>query len=254
MKTALTIAGSDPTGGAGLQADLRTFIAMGVYGISVPTALTAQNTDGVHSVHEVSPDFFSIELQILLNDIQPDALKTGMIFDMENVGIIADTFAQFGLKNLVVDPVTVSSTGVPLVQEGVLDTLKNHLIPLARVITPNVYEASVLTGMKVENEADMKHVAEKLHGIGPETVVITGGHLKDRAIDILFDGDDFISLESQMLEGTYHGTGCVFSSVITAGLALGYGVKESFVKAKEFVWKGMNSAISIGRGMKVLGF
>jgi hydroxymethylpyrimidine/phosphomethylpyrimidine kinase len=254
MKTALTIAGLDPTGGAGLQADLRTFAAMGVYGISVPTVLTAQNTDGVHSVHEVSSGFFSTELEILLNDIKPDALKTGMIFNIENVEIIADTIARFGLKNLVVDPVTVSSTGVSLVQDGMLDALKKHLIPLARVITPNIYEASVLTGMKVENENEMKEVAKNLHTIGPEAVVVTGGHLKDRAIDILFDGNDIISLESEMLEGTYHGTGCVFSSVITAGLALGYGVKESFVKAKEFVWNGMNSALSLGKGMKILGF
>lgn len=254
MKTALTIAGSDPTGGAGLQADLRTFRAMGVYGLSIPSVLTAQNTEGVSAIKEIPPDFLTAQLDTLLRDLRPDALKTGMLYSPEIVKIIADKFREYSLCNLVLDPVTVSSTGVLLIKEGALDAIKNVLFPLARVITPNIYEASVLTGLTVEDENGMKEAALKLGNYGVETVIITGGHMETKALDLLFDGKDFLSLENDKLEGEFHGTGCVFSSVITACLAKGYGVHESFIKAKEFVWNAMKTAVSIGRGMKCLNF
>lgn len=254
MKVALTIAGSDPTGGAGLQADLRVFRAMEVYGISVPSVLTAQDTVGVYNIQDIPTGFFAEQLEALLNDIRPDALKTGMLYSAEIMETISEKVREYSLQNLVIDPVTVSSTGVLLVQEGALDALKKYLFPLAKVVTPNIYEASVLTGMDIRNEKDMKEAMLKLREQGPEAVVITGGHMEEKAVDMLFDGAEFLSLENEKLEGQYHGTGCVFSSVVTACLAKGYGVKEAFIKAKEFVWNAMRTAVDVGNGMKILNF
>lgn len=252
MQTALTIAGSDPTGGAGFQADLKTFQALGVYGTSVPAVLTAQNTGGVSDIHELPPDFFSSQIDMLLKDIQPDALKTGMLFTLDNVKIVAEKVSEYSLKNLVVDPVTVSSTGVSLAGEGVLEAMKQYLFPLAKTVTPNVFEASVLTGIEIQNNKAVKDAAVKLKSFGPETVIVTGGHLDRNAEDILFDGKEFLTLENKKLEGSFHGTGCMFSAVITACLADGYTIKESFVRAKEFVYSAMKSAHYIGKGMKIL--
>jgi len=251
-KIALTIAGSDPSGGAGLQADLKTFKALGVYGISVPSVLTSQNSEGVQGIHELPHDFFSQQLDVLLQDMRPDALKTGMIYSTDFIEIIAEKIVQYSLHNLVIDPVTVSSTGVLLIEEDVMDVLKQHLFPLAKVITPNTYEATVLTGIDIKDEKDIKEAAVKLKEFGPETVIITGGHLHGKAEDLLFDGDDFLTLENERLEGEYHGTGCVFSSAITACLAMGFDVEESFIKAKQVVWDAMKTGIAVGRGMKVL--
>jgi hydroxymethylpyrimidine/phosphomethylpyrimidine kinase len=252
MKTALTIAGSDPTGGAGLQVDLKAFKFMGVHGLCIPSVLTAQNTRGVFDVHEPPARFFSIQLDILLRDIRPDAIKTGMLYSSEIIRIVAEKIKGYSLVNLVVDPVTVSSTGVALTREDTLEALKHRLFPLARVITPNIYEATVLTGVNIENEEGMKDAAVRLKDFGPQVVVITGGHLQERALDLFFDGEDFLLLENERLEGSYHGTGCVFSSIITAGLALGYNEREATVKAKEIVWKTMRSAFSPGRGLRIL--
>jgi hydroxymethylpyrimidine/phosphomethylpyrimidine kinase len=254
LKAALTIAGSDPTGGAGLQADLRTFKALGVYGLSVPSVLTAQNTEGVYSIQEIPSGFFAEQIDILLKDISPDAVKTGMLYSTEIIKIISEKIGEYSLQNLVIDPVTVSSTGVLLVQERTLDAVKNVLFPLAKVITPNIYEAAVLAGININGEKDMKEAAIKLKDYGVGAVIITGGHMKEKAVDMLFDGEEFLTLENDKLPDEFHGTGCVFSSVITACLALGYDVKEAFIKAKEFVWNAMRSAISPGKGMKILNF
>lgn len=252
MKTALTIAGTDPTGGAGVQVDLKVFMSVGVYGVSIPSVLTAQSTRGVCGIHEVPTDFFSKQIDCLLEDFYPDALKTGMIYSPAIVEAIAGKLREYSLNNLVIDPVTVSSTGVSLIKEGTLDAMKELLFPLAKVITPNIYEVSLLTGMEVVEEEEMKDAAVKLKELGPETVIITGGRLQDKAIDLFFDGEDFLLLEGKRLKENYHGTGCVFSSVITASLALGYDVKESMVKAKEFTLKAMESAATFGRGLKIL--
>jgi len=254
MKIALTIAGSDPTGGAGLQADLKVFKSLGVYGLSIPSVLTAQSTAGVSDIFELPASFFSAELDTLLQDIHPDALKTGMLYSPDIIGIAAQKIKKYSLQNLVIDPVTVSSTGISLVRDGCLEALKGYLFPLAKVITPNIYEASVFTGINIDNEKDMKDAAVKLRDFGPQTVIVTGGHLKHAAIDILWDGKEFLTLESERAEGEYHGTGCAFSSVIAACLALGYDVRESAVKAKGFVGNAMKSAVMIGKGMKVLNF
>lgn len=253
-RTALTIAGSDPTGGAGFQADLRTFHSMGVYGLSVPAVLTAQNTEGVHCVHELTADFVSEQMEVLLRDIRPDAVKTGMLYASDTVQVIASKVGEYSLDKLVIDPVTVSSTGVMLVEEKGVEIIRDELFPLAKVITPNIYEAGVFTGMEIVSPDDMKGAAIKLKDLGPETVIITGGHLKDKAVDMFFDGEEFVFIESERLDGEFHGTGCVFSASITAGLALGYNAKEAFIKAKDFTYNAMRDSISVGIGMKLLYF
>ncbi|UCF86799.1 MAG: bifunctional hydroxymethylpyrimidine kinase/phosphomethylpyrimidine kinase [Nitrospiraceae bacterium] len=252
MKTALTIGGSDPTGGAGIQVDVKTFQSLGVYGLSIPAALTAQNTRGVTDVYSIPPEFLTKQLDNLLTDIRPDALKTGMLWNEEIISIISEIIRKYSLRNIVVDPVTVSSTGVPLLREGTADILKTHLFPLAKVVTPNIYETLLFTGINIQNEADMKLAASRLKEFGPETVIITGGHFQHKATDMLFDGNDFLFFQREKLEGEYHGTGCVFSSAVAASLALGYGVKEAAVNANEFVWKKIKNALTLGKGMKIL--
>ena len=251
-KIALTIAGSDPAGGAGLQADLRTFQRMGVYGLSIPSVLTAQNTEGVSNILELPNDFFSDQTGSLLKDIRPDALKTGMLYSPDIVEIIAGKIREGSLENLVVDPILASSTGVELVKEGLPEAVKKYLFPLSKVITPNINEASVLTGIAIQGETEMKDAAVKLRDYGAETVIVTGGHLQGKAVDLLFDGEEFLTLENERLEGEFHGTGCAFSATVTACLALGYSVKEAFVKANDFTRNAMKTAFSAGRGMKIL--
>ena len=252
QKVALTIAGSDPSGGAGFQADLRTFQAMGVYGLSIPSVLTAQNTEGVSSIYELPPSFFSKQMDTILSDISPDSLKTGMLYSPDIIEIVAEKFRDGSLRNLVVDPVIVSSTGIPLVKQGVSEAMKKSLLPLSRVITPNINEASLLTSMDIRGEKDMKSAAAILRNYGARAVIITGGHLPGRALDLLIDGEEVFAIENEKLEGEFHGTGCVFSAAITSCLALGYDVKEAFVKAKNFTYNAMKSAITFGRGMKIL--
>lgn len=252
MKSALTIAGSDPTGGAGLQADLKVFRAFGVHGLSVPAALTAQNTSGISRIFPVGSDFFRTQIDELLGDIRPDALKTGMLYSSWAVEVIAGKVEECSLTNLVVDPVTVSSSGTSLVEDGTLDNVRDKLFPLAKVITPNIYEASVFTGMNIENEQDMKEAARKLKQTGPEVVVVTGGHLERFTLDVYYDGHDFHELETSRIPGEYHGTGCVFSAAITACLASGHDPLESFRRAKEYVTEAIRKAYRLGRGMGLL--
>jgi hydroxymethylpyrimidine/phosphomethylpyrimidine kinase len=252
MKTALTIAGSDPTGGAGLQADLTMFKALGVNGVSIVSVITAQNTEGVSDIHELPAGVLSSQLTTLLNDMKPDALKTGMLYTTDIVKIISKNIQSYSLKNLVIDPVTVSSTGVSLADEGMIEALKKYLFPLSRVITPNIDEAAALSGVTIHNKEDVKEAAVRLRGLGPESVIVTGGHMKGNAVDLLFDGEEFMTIENEKIEGAFHGTGCAFSAAVTACLALGYTIKESFIEAKDIVYKAMKSAKSPGKGMKVL--
>ncbi|MDP3261104.1 MAG: bifunctional hydroxymethylpyrimidine kinase/phosphomethylpyrimidine kinase, partial [Thermodesulfovibrionales bacterium] len=191
MKSALTIAGSDPTGGAGLQADIKVFRVFGVHGLSVASALTAQNTERVISVLPVDKNFFAEQFNILLKDITPDALKTGLLYSRQLVGVAAETIRRYSLKNLVIDPVTVSSSGASLVEDGTLDAIREQIFPLAKVITPNIYEASVLTGISIKSVTDMEEAARELRKMGTENVVITGGHLEGEALDLYYDGFSF---------------------------------------------------------------
>lgn len=252
MKSALAIAGFDPTGGAGLQADIKVFRAFGVHGLSAASALTAQNTEGVISIFPVDKNFFAEQLDVLLKDITPDAVKTGMLYSKQLVGVVAETIRKYSLKNLVIDPVTVSSSGVGLVEDGTLDAIREQLFPLAKVITPNIYEASVLTGISIEDVTQMEEAAKELRKMGTENVVITGGHLEEEALDLYYDGFSFFRLGSEKKEGEYHGTGCAFSAAITAMLALGYTPFESIKKAKEFINEAITNAYHLGKGMGLL--
>ncbi len=254
MKTpiALTMAGSDPGGGAGLQADLKVFRELGVHGLSACAALTAQNTTAVAGISPVPGDFFASELNVLFSDMRPDAAKTGMLFSLENIRIAARLIEENSLQNLVVDPVSISSSGTALIEEGGLDLIKDLLFPLARVITPNIYEASLLSGMLVENVSQMEKAAAKLKEAGPGAVIITGGHLRDEAVDIFHDGKVTIRLAGKKLPGNFHGTGCVFSAALAARLAKGDTPEQAGKKAKEFIENRIAHAFHPGGGMGVL--
>lgn len=257
MKTALTIAGSDPTGGAGLQADIRVFSHFGVYGLSAVSALTAQNTYEVNAILKIDGKFLEEQLNTLINDIRPDALKTGMLFSIDAVKAVAKIIKGYELENLVIDPVTISSTGTSLMESGVLDVLKEELFPLVKVITPNIYEATAISGINIMDEKDMERAAMELKKLGPETVIITGGHFEEvrsngETLDLIYDGEKFHRLKGKKMKGEYHGTGCAFSAAITACLAKGISVIEATKKAKEFVDIAIKGAYSIGKGMRLL--
>lgn len=251
MKTVLTIAGSDPTGGAGLQADLKVFKSFGVHGLSVVSAITAQNSESVNSIFPVEKDSLEKQLRILLSDIRPDALKTGMLYSRWAVDTVADIIREYSLSSLVVDPVTVSSSGTSLVDNGTLDSIKEKLFPLSKVITPNIYEATVLTGIMIEDRNGMEEAAKVLKDMGPGVVVITGGHIEEIALDLYYDGE-FHFIEGEKLKGGYHGTGCAFSAAVTALLALGHIPLESVRRAKEFINNAIRKAYHPGRGMGLL--
>jgi hydroxymethylpyrimidine/phosphomethylpyrimidine kinase len=244
MKTALTIAGSDPTGGAGLQADLKVFSAFGVHGLTVLSAMTAQNSEGVDAIFPVDRAFIERQLHVLLSDIRPHAIKLGMLYKTTTVELDS-------LNNLVIDPVIISSSGMNLVEDGMLDVLIDALFPLSKVITPNIHETSVLTGMKIKDKKDMEDAVKVLKKMGPEVIVITGGHLDETALDLYYDGE-FQILEGAKMKGEYHGTGCVFSAVITALLALDHSPLEAVRRAKDFVRNAMEEAHRPGRGMAFL--
>ena len=252
MKTALTIAGSDPTGGAGLQADLKTFHACGVYGLSAVAALTAQNTAAVISSTPVPAEFLKKQLDTLISDIRPDAVKTGMLYTIGAVLVVAEAVRGYELENLVIDPVTVSSTGAQLIENGGLEMLKMKLFPLARVITPNIYEATALSGVRIETPADMEKAARELKSLGPEAVIITGGHLEHETLDLVYDGAAFHTIAGRKLPGEYHGTGCTFSAALTAYLAQGNTVIYAAEKAQAVVHEAIRRAHTLGRGMKLL--
>lgn len=253
MHNALTIAGSDPSGGAGIQADLKVFSAFGVYGMAVITALTAQNTKGVYGIIEIPSEFIEKQLTSLVTDIKVDAIKTGMLYDPETIERICDVFNDYKVKNIVVDPVIKSSTGTPLIKEGAIESIKTKLFPLASIVTPNIDEASALSGISITDISEMKEAAKILKDLGAETVIITGGHLEKEAVDLFYDGKEFIEMKGEKIEGNYHGTGCVYSAAITASLALGYSIRESALRAKEFVTKAIKKSSSYGKGLRMLG-
>jgi len=251
LKTALTIAGSDPTGGAGLQMDLKVFKTFGVHGLSVVAALTSQNTQGVDSIFPVEHGPLEKQLRTLLSDIKPDAMKIGMLFSGWSVQVIADMLKEYAVGNLVIDPVTVSSSGMGLVDEGTLDLIRENLFPLSRMITPNIYEASVLTGIMIEDRKGMEEAARALKKMGPEVVLITGGHLDEIALDLFYDGE-FHAVEGEKIKGEYHGTGCAFSASVTACLTLGYSPLEAVRRSKEFIHNAIKKAYHPGKGMGLL--
>lgn len=253
MKRALTIAGSDSGGGAGIQADLKTFSALGVYGMSALTAITAQNTIGVQDVFELPPDFVGLQIDSVMSDIGADAVKTGMIANAAIIEVIAGKVRQWGIQNLVVDPVMVAKSGDALLRPDARDALINRLLPLARVVTPNLHEARVLTGLEIRTLADMRQAAVVIHTLGPRSVVVKGGHLETDAesIDVLFDGREFYEFAAPRVQtANTHGTGCTFASAIAAGLAKSQSVFESVQAAKDYLTGALRSAANwhLGQG------
>jgi len=252
MVKALTIAGSDSGGGAGIQADLKTFTAFGVYGTSAITALTAQNTLGVQGIYEVSTNFIEEQIKSIMSDIGTDAAKTGMLANEAIVTTVAQAIKRYNIKNLVIDPVMIAKGGDSLLSDTARHTITNELIPLAKVVTPNRYEAEVMLNMKINDIHSMKEAASKLKEFGPEWVIIKGGHIgeqSDKAIDVVFDGNEFHLLESTRFStNNTHGTGCTFSSAIAAGLAKGYDPLKAIKKAKSFITRAIQENFSIGSG------
>jgi len=246
---ALTIAGSDPSGGAGIQADLKTFSALKVYGMSVITALTAQNTIGVSGLLEVNPAFVADQLDAVLSDIVPGAAKTGMLANAAIVEIVATKIRQYGVVKLVVDPVMISTSGSTLLADDAIDALSRLLLPLAQIVMPNIDEARVLSRRDVRDVHDMEEAARRIHGLGARYVYIKGGHLGGDAIDVLFDGVTSTRLHgSRIVTDNTHGTGCILSAAMAANLALGLSVPEAVVRAKDFVTLAIRNSLRLGAG------
>jgi len=251
MKKALTIAGSDCSGGAGIQADLKTFSAFGVYGMSAITAVLAENTIGVQAVFDIPVDMVVAQIRSCITDIRADAVKIGMLSNPKVVNAVADYLRDFDLPNIVVDPVMVAKSGDSLLTENARLVLKERLLPLAMVITPNLHEAEVLLGEKITTVDEMKAAAAELKKIGCRWVVVKGGHLigEKEAVDVVFNGKEFHLLNAPFHNtNNTHGTGCTFSSAITAGLAKGYDVLRAVQTAKAYISQAIQHSLSIGHG------
>jgi hydroxymethylpyrimidine kinase/phosphomethylpyrimidine kinase len=247
---ALSIAGSDPSGGAGIQADLKTFSALGVYGMAAITALTAQNTEGVTGIEVAPADFVALQIDTIYADIKPNAVKTGMLANAEIIRVVAAKAWERGFKNLVVDPVMVAKSGDRLLRKDAVDALREDLIPNAYVLTPNLPEAEDILGRSVQNVAAMRKAARELHALGAENVVVKGGHLEaSDVVDVLFDGRKFHEFSGPRVPTTStHGTGCTFASAIAAYLARGESVSSSVGKAKEYLTEALRKAYPVGHG------
>ncbi len=248
---ALTVAGSDPSGGAGIQADLKTFHAFGVYGEAVLAALTAQNTRGVVSVHEVPPGFVVAQLEAVLDDIPPAAAKTGMLATAALVEAVAAVLARRGPRALVVDPVMVSTTGARLLAEDAVEAIRRRLLPLAALVTPNLSEARALTGVRVRDEGSAMEAGARILRMGARAVLVKGGHGTGAdAVDWFVDGTGFTSVLTlpRLKTRSTHGTGCTLSAAIAAGLARGRPLYEAVVAAKEFVHRAIAAAPGLGGG------
>lgn len=251
MKKALTIAGSDSGGGAGIQADLKTFMAFGVFGMSAVTALTAQNTVGVQGIFEVPPEFVREQIRSVMTDIGADAAKTGMLSNAAIVRAVAESVREFRIRNLVVDPVMVAKSGDPLLEPEARLAVRDGLLPLAAVITPNLFEAEALLERKIEGLDAMKKAARELKSFGSEWVVLKGGRLaiEGEAIDVLCGERELVLLRSPWsTSGNTHGTGCTFASAIAAGLARGLAPPEAAQRAKAYVTEAIKGALPMGSG------
>jgi len=249
MRTALTIAGSDCSGGAGIQADLKTMLANGVYGMSVITSLTAQNTTGVRSILNSDPKFLADQIDAVFEDIVPDAVKTGMIPSKDLVEVIAQKLQNYGVKNLVVDPVMVATSGADLSNSESVKALKEKLIPLASVVTPNVPEAEVLSGLKISTKNDMIEAAKKINAECGCSILIKGGHSNTNSDDVLYHNGSVTVFEMQKIDNqNTHGTGCTLSSAITCNLAKGMDVPAAVKRAKEYITGAIKAGLDLGHG------
>lgn len=246
---AMTIAGSDSGGGAGIQADLKTFSALGVYGSSTLTAITAQNTVGVTMVHEIPIDIIVAQIDAVLSDIGADAVKTGMLASSAIVETVAEEMERHQVSRLVVDPVMVAKSGDRLLREDAVEALRTRLIPLAAVVTPNIPEAEALTGLKIETDEDVRRAAEAIVQLGARAVVVKGGHREGPATDLFYDGVRFQEFSAPRIDTVNtHGTGCTFASAVAAGLAKGLEVVESVELAKDYVTEAIRRSFPVGHG------
>ena len=248
-KTALTIAGSDCSGGAGIQADLKTMTMNGVYAMSAITALTAQNTTGVRGIQESTPDFLKQQLDAVFEDIYPDAVKIGMVASTELIRVIADRLRHYGAKNVVVDPVMVATSGAALMKTDAVETLIAELLPISTLVTPNIPEAEVLSGMKIEREEDMVAAAKKIGDNFQCAVLLKGGHSINDANDLLYaDGELTWFAGKRIPNPNTHGTGCTLSSAIAANLAKGFPLTESVRRAKAYISDALSAMLDLGSG------
>ena len=249
MKTALTIAGSDCSGGAGIQADLKTMTMNGVYAMSAITALTAQNTTGVLAIQESTPDFLKQQLDAIFEDIYPDAVKIGMVASSELIRVIADRVRHYEATNIVVDPVMVATSGSALMNNDAVQTLIEELLPFATLVTPNIPEAQVLSGLTIENKEDMmiaaKHIGDNCHC----AVLLKGGHSINDANDLLYANGELHWFEGKRIDNpNTHGTGCTLSSAIASNLAKGYTLCESVQRAKDYISGALAAMLDLGQG------
>lgn len=249
IKTALTIAGSDSSGGAGIQADLKTMLANGVYGMSAITALTAQNTMGVTAISEVTPKFLRQQLDAVFTDIFPDAVKIGMTANAELIEVIAERLSFYNAKNIVLDPVMIATSGARLISESAIELLKEKLLPIADVVTPNIPEAEVLSGMKITTKADMEKSAGRINETYGCSVLLKGGHSINDANDLLYQNGEMTWFSGKRIDNpNTHGTGCTLSSAIASNLAKGYDLKQSVRLAKEYVSGALSAMLNLGKG------
>ena len=248
-KTALTIAGSDSSGGAGIQADIKTMQANGVYAMSAITALTAQNTTGVTGIMEVSPEFLEQQLDAVITDIRPDAVKIGMVSSEELIKMISKKLKEYHLENIVVDPVMVATSGSRLLEEDAVDTLKKELLPIATVITPNIPEAEILCGMEIHTEEDMVAAAKAIYEDLGCAVLLKGGHNINDANDLLYTKEEVSWFKGKRINNqNTHGTGCTLSSAIAANLAKGFDLKISVQRAKDYISRALADMLDLGAG------
>jgi len=250
MKVAMTVAGSDSGGGAGIQADLKTFAALKVYGASAITALTAQNTRGVEGIHLVPPSFVAEQMEAVLKDMRVEALKTGMLANGEIIQSVAETCRKWEISRLVVDPVMVAKSGDMLLEEEAVDRLREELLPRALVITPNLNEAGVITAETVDTLDKMKKAAQQINRLGTPYVVVKGGHLQEEeALDVIYDGNEFIFSRMPRVDTpNTHGTGCTYAAAITAGLARGREVAAAVQEAHHYVNRALRYSKNPGKG------
>ncbi|AFK22517.1 bifunctional hydroxymethylpyrimidine kinase/phosphomethylpyrimidine kinase [Pyrococcus sp. ST04] len=249
VKTALTIAGSDSGGGAGIEADLKTFTAFGVHGLVAITSVTAQNTQAVTAIHDIPPEVVSEQIKAVAEDIGVDAAKTGMLSNAEIIKAVAKTVKEYDFP-LVVDPVMIAKSGAPLLREDAVEALIKHILPLATLVTPNRFEAEKLSGMKIKTVEDAKTAAKKIaEETGAHAVIVKGGHIEgNEAIDVLYHNGTFREYRAPRVEGCTHGTGCSFSAAITANLAKGFPLEDAIKIAKEFITLGIATGHKIGKG------
>ena len=249
MKTALTIAGSDCSGGAGIQADIKTMTMNGVYAMSAITALTAQNTTGVKGISEVTPEFLGLQLDMIFSDIFPDSVKIGMVSSGELIKAIAKKLIEYKAQNIVVDPVMVATSGSALMKTDAVKTLIDVLLPIATIVTPNIPEAEVLAGIAIKNKEDMQKAAKKISNTYGCAVLLKGGHSINDANDLLYSNGEMVCFEGKRIDNpNTHGTGCTLSSAIASNLAKGYTLVESVQRAKKYISDALSAMLDLGKG------